>query len=69
MKMAAAEALEPETAVEIGVEEWLQPRHWGAPSDVSMRKVSERLGVMSTEKGLEEYARSKRAHIRVSELE
>lgn len=58
--------MEPEAlGVEIGVEEWLQPRHWGAPADFSMKRVSERLAVMSTEKGLEEYRRSKRAHQRV----
>ena len=69
MKRAAAETLEPETALEIGVEEWLQPRHWGAPGDSCMKRVSERLGVMSTERGLEEYGRSKRAQKRVSSPE
>lgn len=67
MKMATAETLEPQTAVEIGVEEWLQPRHWGAPADISIKRVSEPLGVMSTEKGLEEYRRNKMEQKRVSQ--
>lgn len=63
MEMAkTAGKMEPETSgMDIGVEEWLQPRHWGAPPDLSMKRVSERLAVMVTEKGLEEYRRSTKA--------